>query len=228
MKAVVRGLNQRSDSTVSAASISTASTIDSSTRPSRQDRRCPARASRLGRAVPIELGGAFEAPRRGDQHILHRCIAMTLALSGGNRGNAFDHIHALRDATKYCVAVPARSLIEEIVVGQIDEELRGGAVDFIGARHRQRAALIAHSVGGLVAHRRMGFLLCEIAGQSAALDHESRDDAMEDRAVEEAFIDVTEKILHRLRRILGVQLYGEGAMRGLEANHRLTPSVWLR
>src|SRR5580698_2166927 len=108
MKAVVGGLNQRSNSTVSAASITTASTIDSSTRPSRQDRRRPGRASRLGRALPIELAGAFEPPGRGDQHILHRCIAVALALSGGHRGNAFDHIHALGDATKYRVAVPTR------------------------------------------------------------------------------------------------------------------------
>jgi len=38
--------------------------------------------------------------------------------------------------TKHGITVLSGPLIEKLIVGEIDEELRGGAMDLVGARHR--------------------------------------------------------------------------------------------
>ena len=72
------------------------------------------------------------------------------------------------------------------------------------------------------------FLFVEVRRHAAALDHESRDDAMEYRAVEESVIDVAQEILVADGRLLREQLDREGAVGGFESDHglvgtRLTP-----
>ena len=62
-------------------------------------------------------------------------------------------------------------------------------------------------IGGL------GLLLLHARLEAAALDHEVRDDAVEDGAVVELVIDVGEEVLHRDRRLVRVQLDLDRAQR---------------
>jgi hypothetical protein len=62
-------------------------------------------------------------------------------------------------------------------------------------------------------------LVLQVLGQAAALDHEAGDDAMENRAVEKAFVGVAIEVFHRDRRLLVEQLDGESAFGRLELEH---------
>ncbi len=90
-----------------------------------------------------------------------------------------------------------------------------------GARHGEGAALVEEAVVGLVDDRRLGGLLRHVRREAAALDHEIRDDAMEDGAVEETRLDVLEEVLHGLRGLVGVDLDGEIALVRLEQDMRI-------
>ena len=124
-----------------------------------------------------------------DRHIIEAALA-----PGFDRGDLVDHVHAFGDAREHRVAEIAARVIEKIVVLQVDEELRGGAVDVVGARHGQRAALVLQAVVRLVLDGRLGFLLRHVLGEAAALDDEARNDAVKNRAVEESIVDVAQEI----------------------------------
>src|SRR6185312_9776126 len=62
-------------------------------------------------------------------------------------------------------------------------------------------------------------LLRHVARQTAALDHEVRDHAMEDRAVEMLVVDVAQEVLDRDRSLFLIQLDGERAEGSLESDH---------
>jgi hypothetical protein len=135
-----------------------------------------------------------------------------------------DHVHALGDSAEHRVAEGGRRLalvIEEVIGGEIDEELRGGAVGLGAARHGQRATLVLETVGGFVLDRAVRLLLFEGGCEAAALDHEIGDHAVEHRAVVEAGFHVVEKIGHRDRRFLGCQLDGNAAFRGFQHHARI-------
>jgi hypothetical protein len=59
-------------------------------------------------------------------------------------------------------------------------------------------------------------LLLQVGGHAAALDHEVVDDAVEHRAVVVAGLDVLEEVVDRLRRLGGVELDDDVALRGGE------------
>ncbi len=103
-------------------------------------------------------------------------------------------------------------MIEKLVVREVHEELRSGAVDVAGAGHRQRAALVLQAVLGLVLDRITGLLVLEVRRQPAALDHEAGDDPVERRAVEESLIHIAQEILDRDGRFLREKLDGEAAV----------------
>src|SRR6185437_306025 len=160
----------------------------------------------------------FRSSRGDDRHILERRILIALPPPGPDARDPVDDVHPLRDPPENGVAEIARAVIEEVVVGEVDEELRGGAVDFAGARHGKRAALVFQAVLRLVADRRVRALVAELRIEPAALDDEARHDAVEDRAVEMPLVHVAEEILHAERRLLREQLHRESAVRGLESN----------
>ena len=110
-------------------------------------------------------------------------------------------------------------MVEEVVVHHVDEELRRGGVRIHRAGHGDRVAVVFETVGGLVLDRRVRFLLVHAGEEAAALDHEARDDAVEDHAVVEAFLDVGFKIGGRERGAFVVELDVDDAHVGGEANH---------
>ena len=72
-------------------------------------------------------------------------------------------------------------------------------------RETDGAALVAQAVAGFVDDLGGAALEFVIGVEAAALDHEIRDRAMEDRAGIEALIDVLQELRDRQRRALGVQ-----------------------
>src|SRR5229473_2820304 len=184
MKAVTGGLIQRSEAAammLAAIQATTSHTIARSSRP----------ANDLFCATP-RLGGYSPYALHDDR--VDRDIVETAPPAGLDRGDLVDHVHAIGDARKNGVAeVPAR-VIEELVVFQIDEKLRGRAIDVVGARHGERAAFVLEAVVRLVLDRRLRALLRHVLGEAAALDDEAGNDPMEDRAVEKSVVDVAQEI----------------------------------
>src|SRR5271167_2092066 len=149
MNAVKGGLIQRNRSTermLAATQSATSPTIARSSR-LKNDLCCATRS----------LSG--HSPNALHDDRVHRNIVKTAPPAGLYRGNLVDDIHALGHARENGVAEVTSRVIEKIVVLQINEELRGCAVDVIGARHGQRTALVLEAVIRLILDRWLGFLL---------------------------------------------------------------------
>src|SRR5258706_9899419 len=210
MKALVGGFSQRSANTVSTSSVTAISTEYSRPRTRR-------RSNRIG--VNRPLGRCLHTAGRVDDHVFHRRVGVPLAAAGGDRGDLIDDLQTGDHAAKDRVAMVARAVIEKLVVLEIHEELRGGAVRGIGARHGQRAALIQQAIAGFVPDRWARGLLRKISRQAAALDHEAGHNAVKDGAVEKALLDVLAEIRDGQRRVLVEQFDGEAAVGRFKTYH---------
>src|SRR5471032_211566 len=151
MKALVTGCQARSSSTAAAES-----TI----------------AARIVPAIHLKrrfvLCGIYTS-HGDDERIFERRVLVLFARAGAHARNRVDYIEALGDAAEHRVAVLALRMIEEGIVGQVYEELRGCTVDVIGARHRQRAALVLQAVSGFVGDWSACFLGAKVRRQTTAL-----------------------------------------------------------
>ena len=92
-------------------------------------------------------------------------------------------------------------MVEEVVVGDVDEELGRGGVGVARAGHGDRVTVVLETVGGFVFDRSTGFLLDHARKEAAALDHEAADDA-----VEETGLDVFFEVFAGLRSVFVVEL----------------------
>ena len=139
---------------------------------------------------------------------------MEAARAGLHLGDRVDHVRAGHDLAEDGVTPALRrggGVVEEVVVHHVDEELRRGGVRIHRAGHGDRVAVVLKTVGGLVLDRRVRFLLVHAREETAALDHEARDDAVEDGAVIEALARQGDKVADGVRRNLGVQLGADDA-----------------
>src|SRR5690606_24354784 len=173
-----------------------------------------------------------------DDHVFLRHVLMEAAGAGLDLADRVDHVHALADLAEHAIA-PALQIsgleIEEVVVGDVDEELRGGRVRGLGARHGDGAALVLEAVVGFVLDLLAGRLLVHARLEAAALDHEAVDDAMEHGVVVVAGLDVGEEVGHGDRGLLGVELEGDDAVVGVQFDchcgfswiNRMRPAVRL-
>src|SRR5215472_6816097 len=153
MKALVSGCSQRSTSTGMAVS----STHRSSAAPRvfSSRRASPPRCRATGTAALLGL----EAACRDDHDVFERRVLVSLARARADARNLVDDLHAIGYPAEHRVAVVARTVVEKAVVLQVDEELRGGAVDIAGARHGERAARVPQPVLRFVADRRPRLLV---------------------------------------------------------------------
>src|SRR5690606_7132009 len=109
---------------------------------------------------------------------------------------AFDLVYdfsAFNDFTEDSVAptIGGRgSEVQEVIVGDVDEELCGSRVWVAGARHGQRVAVVLQAVIGFVLNGSLGGFLFHVGIETAALNHEVVDDTMEDCAVVKAIVDI--------------------------------------
>src|SRR5699024_6955313 len=95
------------------------------------------------------------------------------------------------------------AVIERLVITQVDEKLRRGRVWIRRACHGQRAALVLQIIVGFIGDRAaqiIGRLVC--GGKAAALDDETRNDAMKNRAVIKVVLDVLQEIGGGFRRLV--------------------------
>ena len=145
---------------------------------------------------------------------------MEAAAAGLDGLDLVDDIHALDNLAEDAVApaVLAR-IVEEAVVGNVDEELGAGRVRVGGARHGDAADGVLEAVRGLVFDRRARGLLLHAGLEAAALDHEAFDDAVEDGVVVVAGFDVGNEVLDGLRRLLGIEFEGDDAVVGVQLDH---------
>src|ERR1035441_5360406 len=161
MKAVKGGLIQRSDSTPSVLSTMKSNTSNTSARTSRPK-------IDLLRATPAFPNPAYASGGQST-HALHddgldRDVIEAALTPGLDGGDFVDDIHPFGDTRKHGITKVAARMIERTVVLQIDKELRGRAVDVIGARHGERAALVLDVIVRLVLDWRVSALLRHVFG----------------------------------------------------------------
>ena len=139
--------------------------------------------------------------------------------AGLDRCDGINDVHAIADLAEYGVTEIAATVIQKIVVAQIDEKLRCCAIDLARSRHGQRAAVIALAIIGLVRDRIAGRFGGHFFIHAAALNHEIRDDTVKDCAVEMSVGDVLAEIFARNWRFVLEQLDTDVAVISLDCDH---------
>ena len=168
--------------------------------------------------------------RLGDNDVFNRHVLMAAAIAGFDAADFVDDLGAGRNLAEYAVT-PAlgtwRGVIEEIIVGNIDEELRSRRMRVAGARHRHCVTIVLQFVVGPVLDRRAGGFLFHAGLEASALNHEAVDHAMEDRVVIVAAFDVGDEIFRRDGRFGGVELDTDDAVIGVQVDHDID-LIWLQ
>src|SRR5690606_12064502 len=87
----------------------------------------------------------------GDDDVLYRNVLMKAAAAGTYGLDLVDGFGAFHDLAEYGIAPAARvggGEVQEVVVGDVDEELRGSRMRIVGACHGQRVLVILQAVVG--------------------------------------------------------------------------------
>ncbi|MOA18931.1 hypothetical protein D3C78_1392770 [compost metagenome] len=105
-------------------------------------------------------------------------------------------------------------MVEEVVVGGVDEELGRGGVRLHGAGHGDAVLGVLQAVVSFVLDAGAGFLLAHARLEAAALDHETLDHTVEHGAIVVTVLDVLNEVFRGERRFLGVQLQDDNAVVG--------------
>ena len=85
-------------------------------------------------------------------------------------------------------------MVEEVIVGHVDEELSRCRVRILRTSHGDRVLVVFQTVGSFVFDRGIGGLLLHAFFKAAALNHEAADNAVEDRAVVKARLHIVFKV----------------------------------
>ena len=86
-------------------------------------------------------------------------------------------------------------MVQEAVVSHVDEKLRRSGVWVAGAGHGHRVVGVLQAVVGFVLDGGVAISLLHAGLHAAALNHESRNNAVEDGAVVMAFLHIGQKVL---------------------------------
>ena len=157
-----------------------------------------------------------------DEHGRFRDILIGAVAAGGYALDAVHDVLPLNDLAEHGIAPAAGSgggVIQEIIVGYVDEELTRSRVRIVGARRRDRVLVGLEAVVGFVFNRSLGFLLLQTGFNAAALTHEAADDAVENRAVVKTRANVLQKIFTGLRCSCFIEFDVKDALVGRKANH---------
>src|SRR6185503_7625258 len=153
-----------------------------------------------------------------DHDVISGHVLMEAAIAGRNRFDLVDHLAPLHDIAEHAITKAVGiggAEIQEIIVDDVEEELRGGGMRVRCARHRYGVRIVFDPIGRLVLDWRAHRLLLEPRLETAALHHETVDHAMKDRIVVKTVSHVLKKILRGHWRLLGVELDDYVAHRGL-------------
>src|SRR3989442_845292 len=166
-----------------------------------------------------------------DDHVLHGHVGVTAAFSGLDTLYVVDHVLAFDYLAEHAVAptlgVRGR-VVEETVVLDVDEELARCRMRFGSPRHGDRIALVLDAVVGFVLDGTPDRFLSHSRLESAALDHETVDDAVKHGVGVEARFDVVEKILDRFGCASGIELERDDAEVGLKLDHGAPLFGWFQ
>src|SRR5690606_17448894 len=124
-----------------------------------------------------------------DDYVFGRYVLMEAAATGLDVLDLVYDFSAFNDLGKHGVAPAIGSgsgVVQEVVVGHVDEELCGCRMRIGRACHGHGVTIVLQAVVGFVLDGVAGLLLLHPAFETTALDHEVVDDAMKDGAVIEA------------------------------------------
>ncbi len=107
-----------------------------------------------------------------------------------------------------------RSMVQEAVVCDIDEELGRCRVWVAGARHGHGIDIVLQAVIGLVFNGGVGGFLAHTRFHAAALHHEARDDAVEDGVVVVTLVHIGQEVGSGLGRFVTIQFQRYDAVAG--------------
>ena len=85
-----------------------------------------------------------------------------------------------------------------------------------GARHGDGATRVLQPVKGFIGDRCLGRFSLHVCCETAALNHESFDDPVKNRAVVKTTFYITDKIHRRFRRGLGIEFEDNGPHAGIQ------------
>ena len=143
---------------------------------------------------------------------------MTGAEGGFHRLDLVDNIHAFNHLAKHAVA-PALAgfagVVQELVVFDVDEKLRGGRVRVHGSGHGNGAGLVAQTVIGLVFNGHSGGLLHHAWLKTTALNHETINDPVENSSVEVTALHILQEVCDGFGRFFGIQFQLDVAVVGV-------------
>src|SRR5882672_7095923 len=110
----------------------------------------------------------------------------------------------------------------------VDEKLARGRMRFGSPGHGDRVALVLEAVIGFVLDEAPDRFLSHSRLESAALDHETVDDAVKHGVGIEARFDILEKILDRFGCASGIELERDDAEVGLKLDHGAPLFGWFQ
>src|SRR5688500_6441400 len=161
--------SKRSPRTYSAAAwraVSSTKPMNLSLASGRSSLRCRSETKRL---LATDHAGRFDDDGRARDVLVHALV------DGRHAEDLVHHVHAAHHLAEHGVAVAVLSrVVEEVVVVDVDEELRGRRIGIARPRHGDRPGLVLQPVLRLDRHRRAGGLLGHVRRHAAALDHEAR------------------------------------------------------
>ena len=142
---------------------------------------------------------------------------MKTAVSSGDAFHFVDHVLAFDDLAKHRVT-PALccwcSVIQKVVVGDVDKELCSRGVWIARARHGECVLVVFQAIVGFVFNGSLSRLLLQTWLETSTLNHETVDHAVENRTVKKTVFDVCEKIRNSLRCFFSIQRNDEVALVG--------------
>jgi hypothetical protein len=105
-------------------------------------------------------------------------------------------------------------VVQEFIVGCVDEELRSGRVGRLCACHRQGVLVIFQTVVGFVLNGCIGMLLFHVGLKAATLNHEAGNDAVKNGVVVVTLVHIVQKVLSAQRRFFSVEFNEDDAFAG--------------
>src|SRR5882672_1746297 len=166
-----------------------------------------------------------------DDDVLDRNVGVTSTFAGFDLLDSVDDVLAFHDLAEHAVP-PAlgagRRVIQRVVVLDVDEKLARGRMRLGRPRHRNRIAIVLEAVARLVLDGPLSRFLSHSRLGSAALDHETVDDAVKHGVGVEARFDVVEKILDRFGCASGIELERDDAEVGLKLDHGAPLFGWFQ
>ena len=116
-----------------------------------------------------------------DNNILQRHVLMTGEVSGFDLIDFVHHFGSLHHPAEHAITVTlrgGRGEVQERVVSGVDEKLAGCGMGISSARHGYGIGFVFNAVVRLVLNLRQRRFLLHSGLESAALDHETVNDAM--------------------------------------------------